>query len=200
MRRIFRHRRHIAVGLTALLSALALGCGDDDAALPGPGGTTAYLRPGPYPVAVTTFDLADRKLAVFYPGVPGSEATAARAHYRQTDPLRVALIRNLARTRRGATASTWTIRCGPSMSCPPPMDVFRCFFSVTVSEDGAWSTRTCSRGSPRGDSSSPQPTTTSAISTPSPPTARSPIRTKIDRFCSTACTCCGKRTPSPAVF
>lgn len=44
-----------------------------------------YADPGPYPVGVTTLDLGDRLIEVWYPGKSGSEKDVARASYTSFD-------------------------------------------------------------------------------------------------------------------
>lgn len=92
--------------LVGMLVALALvtGCSDDDACCEVPGddrsAEPAYAGPGPYPVGVTTLQLADRPVEVWYPAVPGSETGVARATYKQNDPLEPILksfVENIAR-------------------------------------------------------------------------------------------------------
>jgi len=96
---------HLRVlGVVAVMAVLAMGCGDDDPDLPTSAAAPAYLPTGPYPVASTVFDLADRKVAVFYPAVPGSEVGQAHATYRQTDPFTDPILKNIAESlarRRG---------------------------------------------------------------------------------------------------
>ena len=46
-----------------------------------------YAGAGPYPVGYTTIDLADRKAAVFYPAIPGSQVGKPLATYDQSEPL-----------------------------------------------------------------------------------------------------------------
>lgn len=87
-------------------SAVLVACGDDDPDIPSVRreAEAAYQSVGPYPVGSMTLELADRKVAVFYPAAPGSEVGQPRAHYRQTDPLREPLLKNFAENqarRRG---------------------------------------------------------------------------------------------------
>jgi dienelactone hydrolase len=82
-------RRSLLVVLTALI--LSTGCGDDDGCCDLPpadrSSEAAYAGAGPYPVGVTTLQLSDRLVEVWYPAAPGSEAGVARATYKQNDPL-----------------------------------------------------------------------------------------------------------------
>ncbi len=79
--------------LAVVVAVCVGGCGDDDPKVVD--SSPRYQVPGPYPVAMKTLDLEDRKVAVFYPAVPGSEVGQPHATYRQSDPLRSALLRNL---------------------------------------------------------------------------------------------------------
>jgi len=96
----------ICIGVVVGGSVVLSGCGDDDPSLPSVSreAEAAYQGSGPYPVGSMTLELADRKVAVFYPAAPGSEVGQPRAHYRQTDPLREPLLKNFAENqarRRG---------------------------------------------------------------------------------------------------
>lgn len=71
------HRRRLApllvatvvvVGLTAAPTGATAGTGATHSASPGV--TAVYAKPGPYPVGVTTLDLGDRKVEVWYPASP----------------------------------------------------------------------------------------------------------------------------------
>jgi len=86
--------------VTALaLSALA-GCGGGITVTEGPGRVSAsqpaYAQAGPYPVGVTTLQLPDRQVEVWYPAVPGSEAGMAHDTYRQTDALTDPILKSFA--------------------------------------------------------------------------------------------------------
>lgn len=48
---------------------------------PDPSALAAYAARGPYPVGVTTLNIGDRDIEVWYPLAPGSEAGAERASY-----------------------------------------------------------------------------------------------------------------------
>ncbi len=96
MRRSLRSGTQIALGVFVAVAVCVSGCGDDDPALPASRVTPAYLGQGPYPVASTTLELADRKVAIFYPALPGSEVGMPHAMYRQTDPLRDPILKSLA--------------------------------------------------------------------------------------------------------
>ncbi len=90
-------RSILSSAVAVMLVVAAAGCGDDDSCC----GTdlsseAAYAGAGPYPVGVTTLDLTDRKVDVWYPGVPGSEAGLTHATYRQTDPLSDPIIKGFA--------------------------------------------------------------------------------------------------------
>lgn len=112
MRCMLRNGNQIALGVVVAVAVLVVGCGDDDPALPASRATPAYLSPGPYPVGSTTLELADRKVAVFYPALPGSEVGQPHAMYRQTDPLREPLLKNLAEfyARRSGVNLDYEIR------------------------------------------------------------------------------------------
>lgn len=93
----------VSVLSAALLAIQVAGCGDDDGccAVPGTSGPDptsqpAYAGAGPYPVGVTTLELADRKVEVWYPAVPGSETGVAHDTYRQTDPLTDPILKGFA--------------------------------------------------------------------------------------------------------
>lgn len=122
---------------TALLVAVAAGCGDDDSCCaipqppgPDPSSQTAYAGSGPYPVGVTTLALAGRMVDVWYPAVPGSETGMARDTYRQTDPLTDPIIRGLAESiaRRNGINLVYETRSfrelAPSDDGPFPVVIF----------------------------------------------------------------------------
>lgn len=114
--------------------AIAAGCGDDDdcCALPGPDPSSqaAYAGSGPYPVGVTTLDLADRKVEVWYPGEAGSDIGLARDTYRQTDPLSDPILKGFAEgvARRNGINLVYETRSfrglPPSGAGPFPVVVF----------------------------------------------------------------------------
>jgi len=106
-----RAPRCVAFAVLALTLAVG-GCGDSDGCCElsedvDRSGVAAYAEEGPYPVGYLNLDLADRKVAVFYPAVPGSEVNVPRAQYRQSDPfdpLLASLVENLA-ARQGIDVS-----------------------------------------------------------------------------------------------
>ena len=59
------------------------------------GAEPRYAKPGPYQVGVTTIDLADRKVEVYYPAKPGSTKGRPTATYKQTDPISPELLASL---------------------------------------------------------------------------------------------------------
>lgn len=81
------------------ISLMVIGCnGDDDSPppmitptiTPSPpivdlSAVPLYADPGPYPVGVTTLDLGDRLIEVWYPGEPDSEKGIPRASYSSFD-------------------------------------------------------------------------------------------------------------------
>jgi len=104
--------RAILVAGLALCALAVVGCGDDDDCCTVPvsadrSAEPAYAGVGPYAVGFTTLELADRKVAVFYPAATGSEQGNLPAQYRQSDPfdpVLASIVENLAR-RQGVDIS-----------------------------------------------------------------------------------------------
>lgn len=97
-----RATRRTATLVVASVMFLTFGCADDDSCcrvpvpMPDPESQAAYSASGPYPVGVVTLELPDRKVEVWYPGTPGSEAGLAHDTYRQTDPLTDPILKGFA--------------------------------------------------------------------------------------------------------
>lgn len=91
--------RRVMVGLLAIVCMTATTCSKPDSSSSAEqsaattndavavGAEPRYAEPGPYPVGVTTLDLSDRKVEVYYPAQPASTESLPRATYLQTDPI-----------------------------------------------------------------------------------------------------------------
>jgi predicted dienelactone hydrolase len=96
--------------LVAAAVALALtscGSGSSDSSTSGANAAVAagseprYAKPGPYQVGVTTIELADRKVEVYYPARSGSTNGRPAATYDQTDPIPPELLASLPKIPAG---------------------------------------------------------------------------------------------------
>lgn len=119
--------------LLAFVALPLVGCGENDSCCDLPqldrSAEAAYAGTGPYPVGVTTLQLADRLVEVWYPAVAGSEAGLAHSTYKQNDPLDTILrmfVENIAR-REGINIlfETRAFReLPPSSDVPFPVVIF----------------------------------------------------------------------------
>jgi predicted dienelactone hydrolase len=102
MIRISPRTRHSVGAFAVAVALLGAGCGGDDDCcfirkpLPDPASQAAYVAAGPYPVGVVALQLPDRRVEVWYPGAPGSEAGLPRDTYRQTDPITDPILKSFA--------------------------------------------------------------------------------------------------------
>ena len=94
---------------------------------PDPGGLAAYAERGPYTVGVTTLDLGDRDIEVWYPLTPGTEAGADKASYASFTVLPQALQDLLP----------------PDLNIVVPMDAYR---DLPISDAGPFPILTFSHG------------------------------------------------------
>ena len=78
---------NLRVLITAVLLLAMPGCdrGDDGPSSFDTSSVPRYAAPGPYSVGVTTLDLGDRFIEVWYPGDPGSEVGVPVATYTTFD-------------------------------------------------------------------------------------------------------------------
>ncbi len=77
----------VLVALAAVLTATSIAVVPAAAASASTTSTgAAYAGPGPYPVGLTTLQLPDRAVSVFYPAQPGSEVGKVMSSYTQRDP------------------------------------------------------------------------------------------------------------------
>jgi dienelactone hydrolase len=70
---------------------LAFGCGSDDDYCIDESASPKFVEPGPFVVGVTTLDLGDRNIEVWYPVDPGVQAGTVNASYASFDVLPDAL-------------------------------------------------------------------------------------------------------------
>ncbi len=88
-----RSARVVSLGVLVALVGAACSSGSDGGGEGDEAGATAvadepvYAEPGPYPVGVTTLDLGDRLVEVYYPAEEGSEEGVETATYEQDDPI-----------------------------------------------------------------------------------------------------------------
>ena len=87
-------RALVAIAAATVLAVTACSSGTDDAAKKATTTTTigtpdeaVFAKPGPYDVGITTLDLPDRKVSVFYPAPKGSPKGKQPATYSQLDAL-----------------------------------------------------------------------------------------------------------------
>lgn len=67
--------------------------------------TPTYAQRGPFQVGVTTLELPDRKVEVYYPAKPGSTEGRPKATYIQTDPIPPAVLEGLPKPPPGTDLS-----------------------------------------------------------------------------------------------
>lgn len=96
-------------------------------ATPDPGARAAYAERGPYPVGVTTLNIGDRDIEVWYPLDPGSEAGAEPASYASFTVLPAAIQALLP----------------PDLNIVVPMDAYR---DLPISHAGPFPILTFSHG------------------------------------------------------
>ncbi len=85
------HSLPVRVALAALVSMIAVGCGDDDDSAD-QSAVAAFADPGPYAVGVTTLNIGDRDIEVWYPVDPGVLGNAEKAAYASFEVLPQAIV------------------------------------------------------------------------------------------------------------
>jgi len=94
-----------ALGMAALLGGVAMAPAGAAAPAAAKAAEPVYAKRGPYAVGVTTLELPDRKIEVYYPAKPGSTKGKPQATYVQTDPIPPAVLAGLPKPPPGTDLS-----------------------------------------------------------------------------------------------